>query len=142
MAADGPRDDVLRTLQSVPGVETVEPDAHDPRVWVVTGAPSIGTDAMQALIAAGYTPWLMRDRGMNLDEIYQQYFTASAAADAAAFASLMAGGTGSGAAGPAGGSLDASADAEADAVDGPAGGVMPMPGAGGDAASATEEAMA
>ena len=86
MAAEGPREDVLRTLKAVPGVETVEPDARDPRVWVVTGVPTVGTDAMQALIAAGYTPWLMRDRGMNLDEIYQQYFTASAAADAAAAA--------------------------------------------------------
>lgn len=86
MAAEGPADEILRTLRAVPGVETVEPDARDPRVWVVSGLPSVGADAMRALIDAGHTPWLMRDRGMNLDEIYQRYFSASAAAEAAAAA--------------------------------------------------------
>ena len=29
---------------------------------------------LQALISSGHAPWLVRDRGMELDEIYQRYF--------------------------------------------------------------------
>ena len=30
---------------------------------------------LSTLVGAGHVPWLVRDRGMELDEIYQRYFT-------------------------------------------------------------------
>ena len=39
--------------------------------------------AGQALVAAGQIPWQLRNRGMDLDEIYQRYFTAAVVRTAA-----------------------------------------------------------
>jgi hypothetical protein len=51
----------------------------DRRLFVVTGEPGVRRRLAQALVAAGQTPWQLRTRGMDLDEIYQRYFAAAAA---------------------------------------------------------------
>jgi len=78
VGADGPPDAVAETLRSVPGVSDVQRDTHDTRLFVVTGAPDVRGRIAQALVEAGQIPWQLRSRGMDLDEIYQRYFTAPA----------------------------------------------------------------
>jgi hypothetical protein len=46
----------------------------------VSVLPEARSTVLTALLAAGHTPWLVRDRGMELDEIYQRYFAAASAA--------------------------------------------------------------
>jgi hypothetical protein len=46
----------------------------------VTGQPEVRAEALRRMLDAGHTPWLVRDRGMRLDEVYQRYFAAQAAA--------------------------------------------------------------
>ncbi len=79
VGADGDPDAVATTLRAVPGVSAVERDVIDRRLFVVTGEPDVRRRLAQALIAAGQIPWQLRTRGMDLDEIYQQYFAAAAA---------------------------------------------------------------
>ncbi len=67
-------------VAAVPGVASVDRDPQDHRLLVVTLAPEARATALSALLGAGIVPWLVRDRGMELDEIYQRYFAASAAA--------------------------------------------------------------
>ena len=45
----------------------------------MTALPEARPAILSALLAAGHTPWLVRDRGMELDEIYQRYFAAPTA---------------------------------------------------------------
>jgi ABC-2 type transport system ATP-binding protein len=78
VAADGDPVAVLATLQAVDGVAGVEPDERDSRIWIVSGEPEVRQRVAQALVAAGQTPWHLRTRGMELDEIYQRYFTGTA----------------------------------------------------------------
>jgi len=80
VGADGDQEQVAGTLRAVPGVTEVTRDVHDRRLWVVTGQPEVRGRVAQALIAAGQIPWQLHDRGMDLDEIYQNYFTESAVA--------------------------------------------------------------
>jgi ABC-2 type transport system ATP-binding protein len=80
IGADGDPDQVAGTLRSVPGVSEVARDLHDPRLWVVTGPPEVRGRVAEALVAAGQIPWQLHDRGMDLNEIYQRYFTESAIA--------------------------------------------------------------
>jgi len=80
VGADGDQEQVAGTLRAVPGVTEVTRDLHDRRLWVVTGQPEVRGRVAQALIAAGQIPWQLHDRGMDLDEIYQNYFTESAVA--------------------------------------------------------------
>jgi ABC-2 type transport system ATP-binding protein len=80
VGADGDPEEVAATLRSVPGVSEVVRDNHDRRLWIVTGQPEVRGSVAQALVAAGQIPWQLHDRGMDLDEIYQRYFTESAVA--------------------------------------------------------------
>jgi len=70
-------------LADLPGATSVTPDPHDARVVVVTGQPEVRAEVLRRLLDAGHTPWLVRDRGMRLDEVYQRYFAASAGPSAA-----------------------------------------------------------
>jgi ABC-2 type transport system ATP-binding protein len=74
VGADGDPTSIAETLRSVPGVSDVRNDTHDVRIWVVTGDSDIHEGVARALIAANQIPWLLRNRGMSLDEIYQRYF--------------------------------------------------------------------
>ncbi len=78
VGADGEPDAVAATLRAVPGVTDVEHEPGDARIWVVTGEPDIRGRLAQALVGAGQIPWQLRNRGMDLDEIYQRYFAALA----------------------------------------------------------------
>jgi ABC-2 type transport system ATP-binding protein len=80
VGADGDPESVAQTLRAVPGVSEVARDLHDRRLWVVTGEPEVRGRVAQALVASGQIPWQLHDRGMDLDEIYQRYFTDSAVA--------------------------------------------------------------
>ena len=82
IGADGPPDEIAGILRGVQGVTDVSPDAQDHRLWIVAGAPGARTAVLQALLTSGHTPWMVRDRGMELDEIYQRYFSASLSATA------------------------------------------------------------
>ena len=63
-------------LAGVPGVVSVDRDAQDRRLLVVTAAADAKAGVLASLLEAGIVPWLVRDRGMELDEIYQRYFIA------------------------------------------------------------------
>jgi ABC-2 type transport system ATP-binding protein len=82
VGADGDAEGIAATLRAVPGVSEVTLDTVDRRLWVVTGEPAVRSRIASALLADGKTPWHLRDRGMDLDEIYQRYFQASMAASA------------------------------------------------------------
>jgi hypothetical protein len=58
----------------------VDIDPMDHRLLVVTGPPEIRARVLTTLVSGGHTPWLVRDRGMELGEIYQRYFAATTAA--------------------------------------------------------------
>lgn len=78
IGADGDRATIGTILGGVPGVVDVRQEATDHRLWSVTCPPEVRGDVLGTLIAAGHVPWLVRDRGMELDEIYQRYFTVDA----------------------------------------------------------------
>jgi ABC-2 type transport system ATP-binding protein len=67
-------------LSDLAGATSVAPDPRDARIVVVTGQPEVRAEALRRMLDAGHTPWLVRDRGMRLDEVYQRYFAAQAAA--------------------------------------------------------------
>ena len=46
----------------------------------MTVAPEARSAVLTSLVGAGITPWLVRDRGMELDEIYQRYFASAGGA--------------------------------------------------------------
>jgi ABC-2 type transport system ATP-binding protein len=71
-------------LEGIEGVVAVDRDPQDHRLLVVTAAPDARPAILTGLVAAGITPWLVRDRGMELDEIYQRYFGGASASAAAA----------------------------------------------------------
>lgn len=76
-AGDGPateRQDVRRILEAVPGVEAVEADPRDARLWLVTATEDVRGRVSRALVEAGVPPWHLRRRGGELDEIYRRYF--------------------------------------------------------------------
>ncbi len=75
VGADGPGVAVGATLRAVPGVVEVTVDEHDPRLWLVTCPPATRMALVKALVDAGQTPWHLDDRGMQLSEIYQTYFS-------------------------------------------------------------------
>ena len=63
-------------LRAVPGVVASDRDPQDHRLLDRDRAPEARPAVLTALVARGHTPWLVRDRGMELDEIYQRYFAA------------------------------------------------------------------
>jgi ABC-2 type transport system ATP-binding protein len=77
-------------LQAIEGVVVIDRDPQDHRLLVVTAAPDARPAILTGLVAAGITPWLVRDRGMELDEIYQRYFGGAAAPATAASAPEVA----------------------------------------------------
>jgi len=80
IGAEGDQDAVATVLKGVPGVTAVAIDPHDRRLLTVTAPPDVRAAVIQALLSSGHTPWLVRDRGMELDEIYQRYFAAGGTA--------------------------------------------------------------
>jgi ABC-2 type transport system ATP-binding protein len=88
IGTDGDRAAITDLLAGLPGATSVAPDARDARLVVVTGAPEVRTEALRQLLAAGYAPWLVRDRGMRLDEVYQRYFAAPGRPSSATGAAL------------------------------------------------------
>jgi len=80
IGTDGDRATVADLLARLPATTDVAPDPRDGRTVIVKGRPELRSEALRQLLAAGYTPWLVRDRGMRLDEVYQRYFAAPAAA--------------------------------------------------------------
>jgi ABC-2 type transport system ATP-binding protein len=90
IGTEGDRAAVVELLAGLPGSTSVEPDPRDARLVVVTGAPQLRGEALRALLAAGHAPWLVRDRGMRLDEIYQRYFAAPGSGAPTAAAALDA----------------------------------------------------
>ena len=78
IGADGDPAAVAGVIRGVPGVVPVTPSIHQDR-RLLDASPRRrrrGRRVLSALIASGHTPWLVRDRGMELDEIYQRYFAA------------------------------------------------------------------
>ncbi len=75
IGADGDVAAVGALLRDVPGVVDIRQEATDHRLWSVTCSPEVRGRLLNALVGAGHVPWLVRDRGMELDEIYQRYFT-------------------------------------------------------------------
>ncbi len=75
IGTDGPGDAVASVIQGVPGVVGVEREPTDSRLWSVTCPPAVRGQVLASLLGSGHVPWLVRDRGMELDEIYQRYFT-------------------------------------------------------------------
>ena len=80
IGADGDVAAVGAVISAVPGVASAVIDAQDRRLWTVSALPESRPAILSALLAAGHTPWLVRDRGMELDEIYQRYFATTPAA--------------------------------------------------------------
>jgi ABC-2 type transport system ATP-binding protein len=74
VGAEGDPAAVASVLRAIPGVETVEADTVDHRLWLVTAAAGSRTSIIEGLVRAGHVPWLLRDRGMELDEVYRRYF--------------------------------------------------------------------
>jgi len=79
IGADGDPAVTTSVLLGVEGVVSVDRDPQDQRLLVVTAAPAARPAVLATLVAAGITPWLVRDRGMELDEIYQRYFATAGA---------------------------------------------------------------
>ena len=80
IGVEGDQDAVTAVLAGVSGVTGVAIDPQDRRLLTVTAPPEARPAVLQALLTAGHTPWLVRDRGMELDEIYQRYFAAGGGA--------------------------------------------------------------
>jgi ABC-2 type transport system ATP-binding protein len=75
IGADGDVAAVGALLRGIPGVVDVRQEATDHRLWSVTCTPETRGSLLSSLVVSGHVPWLVRDRGMELDEIYQRYFT-------------------------------------------------------------------
>lgn len=79
LGVDGDRNYALEVIRSVPGVTFVGDDPADHRLILVQGQADMRGAILRALLDAGRTPWLMRDRGMELDAVYRRYFSDAAA---------------------------------------------------------------
>jgi ABC-2 type transport system ATP-binding protein len=80
VGADGDRREVADVLRAIPGVESVEADNVDHRLWLVTAAAGARPAIIEGLVRSGHVPWLLRDRGMELDEVYRRYFESASEA--------------------------------------------------------------
>ncbi len=78
---DGPAAELEPALRAVDGVTDVARDAHDPRLWRVTGARSVQGRLAAALAGRGIAVWHLRRIGDDLDEIYMRYFAKEGAGD-------------------------------------------------------------
>jgi ABC-2 type transport system ATP-binding protein len=68
---------VRSVLGSVPGVTSVRRDADDRGIWLVTGSSGITGPLLRSALDAGLVPWLVKDRGMDLGDIYRGYFAST-----------------------------------------------------------------
>jgi ABC-2 type transport system ATP-binding protein len=66
--------DVEEMLRAVPGVERVEHDPRNPRLWLVTGSSEVQDGIARSLLAVALPVWHLRRQGGELDEIYRHYF--------------------------------------------------------------------
>jgi ABC-2 type transport system ATP-binding protein len=82
VGADGDPAVVAEILRASPGVLVVEPDAIDHRLWRVTAAAGARASIIDSLLRSGHVPWLLRDQGMELDEIYRRYFVSGSSGPA------------------------------------------------------------
>jgi ABC-2 type transport system ATP-binding protein len=71
--------DVEEMLRAVPGIDRVEQDPRDPRLWLVTGGSEVQDSVARSLLAVAVPVWHLRRRGGELDEIYRHYFEQEAA---------------------------------------------------------------
>ncbi|MDP8959462.1 MAG: ABC transporter ATP-binding protein [Actinomycetota bacterium] len=65
---------VEEVLTGLPGVQQVEQDPRDPRLWLVTGSEDIANQVARAVAAEGLPIRHLRRRGEELDELYRRYF--------------------------------------------------------------------
>jgi ABC-2 type transport system ATP-binding protein len=77
VGADGDPGEIADVLRRIPGVESVERDAIDHRLWLVTASAGSRPSIIDGLVRSGHVPWLLRDRGMELDEVYRRYFVSA-----------------------------------------------------------------
>jgi ABC-2 type transport system ATP-binding protein len=74
VGAEGDQGEIERVLRSVPGVNRVERDERDPRLFVIGAEEDVRGDVARALVAEGLPLRQLRRRGDELDEIYRRYF--------------------------------------------------------------------
>ncbi len=70
---DGGRDDLVRALEGVPGIDDIRPGRR-PGSWEVVVAREHAGDAVRALAAGGVEILELRRASEELDEIYRRYF--------------------------------------------------------------------
>lgn len=91
VGAYGDPQHIRQVLARTAGVSDVRRAPEDHHVWIVSGRAGITDDVLRSLLASGHTPWLVKDRGMDLDDIYRRYFSASEAAPVAVPAMAFSG---------------------------------------------------
>jgi ABC-2 type transport system ATP-binding protein len=74
VGVEGDPEQIERALRSVPGVEQVERDQRDPRLWAIRADRDARGEVASALVAEGLGLRQLRLRGDELDEIYRRYF--------------------------------------------------------------------
>jgi len=78
VGVDGDGAIIEAVLGSVPGVSSIGTVAADQHIWWVSGSSGLAEPLLRSLLDAGLVPWLIKDRGMNLDDIYRGYFESAA----------------------------------------------------------------
>ena len=73
VAIDGSPSSIDPVVLGVPGVLTVEPDAREERLRIVTASSDVAAPIAAALAAAGLTLTHLRRRGTDLLELYRRY---------------------------------------------------------------------
>jgi ABC-2 type transport system ATP-binding protein len=91
LGVDGDPAQLESLLLGVAGVTEVRPSAEDHHRWVVTGRAGVIDPVLRALLDAGRNPWLVKDLGMDLDDIYRRYFAGAELAPGLASEALIAG---------------------------------------------------
>jgi ABC-2 type transport system ATP-binding protein len=74
VGAHGDPQVIRGVMTAASGVTDVRQAPEDRHLWVVSGRAGIAEAVLRSLLDAGFTPWLWKDRGMDLDDIYRHYF--------------------------------------------------------------------
>jgi ABC-2 type transport system ATP-binding protein len=74
VGVEGDAADIDRVLRSVTGVDRVERDDRDPRLWLVRADRDLREAIARALVSEGLSLRQLRRSGDELDEIYRRYF--------------------------------------------------------------------